>query len=196
MELKDVKKFDITIPSFSGVDYGAIHFHATQQQTVDTAVEAGMAQLNDLRESLGRSVGDFTYATRNIRENPNPALSWFGEYECLGQVLYAQPASARHLYLRLPVVVALGDLTAKVMMAIPTIDDGQKNRMDSSISVLAENTQGMGVDNNICPAVVLDEGNVAAWHRIFGDDDAMLLTIERLPGPTWKVVAMPYPQGE
>lgn len=189
-------KIDITIPSFTDVDYGAIHFHATQQQTVDTAVEAGMAQLNSLRESLGRSVGEFTHATRDIRENPNPALSWFGEYECLGEVLYAQAASARHLYLRLPVVVALGDQSVKAMMAIPTIADGRTNRMESSISVLAENTQGMGVDNNICPALVLDEDNIADWHRIFGDDDALLLTIERLPGPNWKVVAMPYPPDE
>jgi len=114
----------------------------------------------------------------------------------LGDVLYAQHASPRHLYFRLPIRVAKGDLTAKVMMVIPTIDEGRKNRMVSSISVVAENTQGIGVDNQICPAVVLDEGNIADWHRIFGDDDAMLLTIERLPGPAWKVVAMPYPPDE
>jgi len=196
MELKNVKKIEITIPSFSDVDYGVIQFHATQQQTVDTAVEAAMAQVNSLRESLGRSVGEFASATGNIREGRNPALSWFGEYECLGDVLYAQHANRRHLYFRLPITVAKGDLTVKVMMAIPTIDEGRKNRMESSISVVAENTQGIGVDNHTCPAVVLDEGNIADWHRIFGDDDAVLLTIERLPGPAWEVVAIQYPPDE
>ena len=205
MELKSVKKIEITIPSFSNADLASLLFAACQKATYERAVRAAEAELTSLCYDLGMSVGEFASA-RGADTSGTP-LSFLISQSCIGR---ERPSiefrNGLNFDFKSPIIVACGEVSMNVMMRVPSLVEGSRQRMVTGINV----DQRFIVDSETIDAAirtgrtakdlfsqsVLSDENLSNWHSIFGDDLDVSVEIMRRGGGNFDIHAIQYPPDE